>query len=580
MIFVDPSGDDSGPGTFERPYATLQRARDTAAPGTVINLRAGTYRLTDTFRLCAQHSGVVYQAHGYGTAQQEEVVISGGRTVSGWAEDEEGTYRAESPGPSPRQLYVSGRRAERASVTLESTMARTENGYVVDSPDPQSWRGDVEFVYRGAYPWSEARCPVSQISGDSRSTTITMAQPAFGWASRLYHSVITWDGPGAGESNGADAPTFAENSPTFVTEGTFAAADGVLYYRPRPGEDLADVVAPVVETLVHARGIRDVAFRGVTFAEATWLRPGEPEGFLHYHGNGYYNGGALETVTFADGQGQVTVPGDSATIPANVVFEDASRVTLEGCRFTRLGAVAVEFRGEGADNAVLDGEIAEVSGGGLVIGEGARRHRIEDNHIHRVGLDYRGSPAVLLSGTRDTVVAHNQVNDVPHVGIVVYPGRGTQVLNNLIHDTMQVLADGGGIYVAGPQGDSHASGALVRGNVVRDTITRYNFGLYTDYGAAWVTVPGNAVYRSDAPVVLDVSPPLEHVAFIGNVWDADPGAAPEGVVLADNVTSAREAFDDPRAADITAGAGLRSTHGHAAPTGTGPGPTRDRGQAV
>ncbi|MFC7640661.1 right-handed parallel beta-helix repeat-containing protein [Streptosporangium lutulentum] len=102
---------------------------------------------------------------------------------------------------------------------------------------------------------------------------------------------------------------------------------------------------------------------------------------------------------------------------------------------------------------------------------GARHHRVENNHVHHVGRDYHGSPAILLSGTRDTVVAHNQVNDVPHVGIVVYEGHGAQVLNNLVHDTMQVLADGGGIYVSGNQGSSHASGALIRGNVVRDTIT-------------------------------------------------------------------------------------------------------------
>jgi parallel beta helix pectate lyase-like protein len=318
------------------------------------------------------------------------------------------------------------------------------------------------------------------------------------------------------------------------------------------------VVAPALETLLHARDVHDVAFRGITFAEATWLRPSAPEGFLHYHGNGYYDGGPLQTVTFADGQGQVTVPSGAAAMPGNVIFENASRITLEGCRFTRMGAVALEFRGDGADNLLRASVVDDVSGGGVAIDSGAR-HRIENNHVHHVGRDYHGSPAILLSGTRDAVVAHNQVNDVPHAGIVVYEGRGTQVLNNLVHDTMQVLADGGGIYLAGSQGASHASGALIRGNVVRDTVTPYNFGLYTDYGAAWVTVQGNVVRRADTPVVLNVSPPLEHVAFIGNFWDADPGDPPEGVTLADNTTLSQRALDDdPTVADIVAGAGLSS----------------------
>ncbi|MFF5212854.1 right-handed parallel beta-helix repeat-containing protein [Streptosporangium sp. NPDC000396] len=561
MFFVDPAGDDSGPGTIERPFATLERARSAAAPGTVVNLRAGTHRLTEPFRLSAADSGVVYQAYGHGTAGQERVVISGGRRITGWRQGDDGVYRAETPGLATRQLYVSGRRAVRASIALDHHLTRTETGYVIDDPAPQSWQGEVEFVYRGAYPWSEARCQASRISGDERSTTITMAQPAFGWAARLYQSVITWEGPGAGESNGTDAPTSAENSPAFLTEGTFALSGGVLHYLPLPGEDFDDVVAPMLEMLLHARDVHDVAFRGITFAEATWLRPSTAEGFLHYHGNGYYDGGPLQTVTFAEGQGQVVIPGDSAAMPGNVIFENASRVTLEGCRFTRLGAVALEFRGDGADNVLRGSVVDEVSGGGVVIGSGARRHRLENNHIHHVGRDYHGSPAILLSGTRDTVVSHNQVNDVPHAGIVVYEGRGAQVLNNLVHDTMQVLADGGGIYLSGSQGTSHAGGALVRGNVVRDTITPYNFGLYTDYGAAWVTVQGNVVHRADAPVVLNVSPPLEHVAFIGNFWDADPGNPPEGVTLSGNTTLSEKAFgDDPTVADIVACAGLGDPH--------------------
>ena len=557
MLFVDPSGDDSGPGTVDRPFATLDRARAAAVPGTVVNLRAGTYRRSTPFQLSAADSGVVYQAHGYGSAAQETVVISGGRKVTGWHAGAGGIWRAEVPDLVTRQLSASGRRVPRAAIPIGSHLSRTATGYVTEGAEPQSWHGDVEFVYQGAYPWSEARCQVSDITGDARSTTITMAQPAFDWATQLYQSVITWDGPGAGESNGTDSPTWAENSPAFVTEGTFALSSGVLHYLPRSEDDLTDVVAPVLETLMHARDVHDLAFRGITFADATWLRPSAPEGFLHYHGNGYYDGGPLQTVTFAEGEGQVTVPGDAAAMPGNVIFENASRVTLEGCRFTRLGAVALEFRGNGAGNVLRDSVIDQVSGGGVVIGDGARDHEIQHTHIQHIGRDYRGSPAILLSGTRNTVVAHNQINDVPHAGIVVYSGRGAQVLHNLVHDTMQVLADGGGIYVAGSQGSSHASGALVRGNVVRDTITPYNFGLYTDYGAAWVTVAGNVVHRADTPVVLNVSPPLEHVAFIGNIWDADPGEPPAGVMLFDNTTLSEHALvDDPTVADIVAEAGV------------------------
>jgi len=134
-----------------------------------------------------------------------------------------------------------------------------------------------------------------------------------------------------------------------------------------------------------------------------------------------------------------------------------------------------------------------------------------------------------------------------------------------VFNTMKVLADGGGIYVTSNQGASYASGTLVRGNVIHDTITSYNFGLYTDYGAAWVTVQSNVVYRGDTPVVLHVSPPLENVAFIGNFWDADPDRhdqPPEKVTFGSNTRLPRDSFESalaaiPAGADIVAGAGLQ-----------------------
>jgi hypothetical protein len=228
------------------------------------------------------------------------------------------------------------------------------------------------------------------------------------------------------------------------------------------------------------------------------------------------------------------------------------------------------------DNIVRGNVFDDISGGAVTVGADApetmgsnRGNRIENNWIHDVGCEYHGSAGIFMTNTQDTTVAHNQINDVPHCGIVVNGGetaRGALVLDNLLFNTMQVLADGGGIYVTGNQGASYASGALVRGNVVHDTITSYNFGLYTDYGATWVTVQGNVVYRGDTPVVLHVSPPLENVAFIGNFWDADPDRydePPEKVTVGGNTRLPRDGFEDalaaiPSGADIVAGAGLQT----------------------
>ncbi|MEV8637315.1 right-handed parallel beta-helix repeat-containing protein [Streptosporangium sp. NPDC051023] len=605
-LYVAPFGDDSSPGTAERPFATLDRARLAAqdlSGDVVVQVRAGTYALTEPLRFAEADAGrdggrVVYRAHGYGTAEREEVVISGGREITGWRE-QDGVWLAQVGDLDTRQLYVDGRRAERAAVdVLPGAVTATETGYITDSLEPLSWHSpsDVEFVYRGRYPWTEARCAVAAVSGDhedgadgsdgeghggdggragtggddggeiagrdgrSGSTVITMAQPAFGHAMNLYNSA--W----AGEtSHGPGLPTRLENDTSFLTEpGTFTLDRSrpgrhVLRYLPRPGEhpERTRVVAPVLETLLHLTDVHDVSFQGLVFADATWLRPSRTGGFLHYHGSGYYEGGPVERVTIVEGEAWVTIPGKSASIPAGVTVNGGTKVWFENCRFTRLGATGLEMS-KGVDVGVRSCDFDTLSASAITV-TGSRDALIEDNWVHHIGLDYPGSPGITLADAVDCTVSNNHVADVPHCGIVITPGRGTRILGNLTTDTMKVLADGGGIYVAGPQGDSSESGAVIRGNVIKDTRTPYNFGLYTDYGAAWVTVEENVVTRADSTAVLQVAPPLENVVYRGNFWDADPVGSdtpPEGVVYEGNVTLADERKLESATADIQSRAGL------------------------
>jgi hypothetical protein len=344
-----------------------------------------------------------------------------------------------------------------------------------------------------------------------------------------------------------------ENDASFHTEpGTFVLDRSqpgrhVLRYRPRPDEhpDHTPVVAPVLSTLLRVSGSCRVAFEGLVFAEATWLRP-STDGFLHYHGTGFYEGGGVEKVTFAEGQAWVIVPSAAANIPACVSVEDGTDVRFEGCRFTRLGATGLALTG-GSHLVVRGCDFDTLAAAGVSV-SGGREVLVEQNHVTRVGLDYPGSPGIEIGGTRDCTVAANHVDDVPHCGIVAGPAHGTRLLRNLLTDTMGVLADGGGVYVSGPQGTGPGDGALVAGNVIKNVRTPYNFGLYTDYGAAWVTVEGNVVTGADNTAVLTVAPPLENVIYRSNFWDAEPVGAdnvPTSVTYEDNTVIAdRAALDD------------------------------------
>ncbi|MFC3452460.1 right-handed parallel beta-helix repeat-containing protein [Amycolatopsis speibonae] len=588
-FFVSPDGRDDWPGTADQPFSTPKAAQDAvrAVAGgmtgdIVVTFTTGVHRLEEPLVFDEADSGangfrVIYQAHDYGTAGQARVELSGGRGISGWSVGDDGVWTASIGDLAPRRLTVDGSPAARAArVTgLPGNVTKTVTGYVTDSAEPQSWPdpSGLEFVYPGVYPWSEARLAVASISGDGSSTSITMAQPAFDNAKSLYDS--KWYGAGGdGTWDGLTAPSVVENNVAFLSEpGTFAVSrvepgDHVLHYRPRPGEEIGKtmVVAPVLETLISGQGVHDLVLRGFTFADAAWSGPTRTGGYLHYHGNARYERGEFQKIDMGADVGYVHVPASPVQLPANVSLTSVSRVTLRDNHFTRLGAGGLLIE-DSTDVEIRRCVFDEISGSGIAVHTGTRVS-LEDNLVHDIGTEYRGSSAVLVVESEETTVAHNEIRDVPHNGIVITGGgraNGTHVLSNLVERSMGKLMDGGGIYLSAPQGSSFAGGATVRGNVIRDVLTSYNFGLYTDYGAAWITVIGNIVHRADTPIVLQVGPPMENVAFVGNFWDVRPDGyddPPKTVTVAANTVLPKETFDeavraDPAGADILARAGRR-----------------------
>jgi hypothetical protein len=567
QFHVAPWGDDSSPGTVGLPFATLHRAQEAVRASTagmrkhiVVNLHAGTHVLAEPLVLSgsAGDSGenglqVIYQAYGWGTPEQAEVVVSGGRRISGWRLDDEArnVWRAEVGELVTRQLYVDGRRAMRArleagsAVGLPGEVTETDEGYVTTSTEPQSWEnpGDIELVYRGHAGFAEPRCGVAAISGDERSTTIVMDQPGFRWF-RQNHRGRWGDGPrgfGTAIEFQPPAPLWVENSNTFLAEaGTFYLDRSLsgrhsLFYIPRPGEDLAsaEVIAPVLEALVDGRGeagapLHDITFRGVTFAHATWLGPSEPTGFSHVFGP-IYEGG--DTPHFED-------PWDSSeqarSMPGSVRFRHVERIVLEDNRFTRLGSDALELSLGSSENRVRGNLFEDVSGGGIQLASRQpdtdldrlnRGNVVENNLVRDIGLEYRGSVGIYAEKTQRARIAHNEVHDTHYTGISFgeywthYPegettAYGNRIENNHIFQTMKSLRDGGGIFTASHQGTSYDDGTIVSGNVVHDIAASPDpaagqagalqpedvgeddtIGLYADDDANFITWRENVVYR-------------------------------------------------------------------------------------
>ncbi len=143
--YVAPSGKDTNPGTFAKPFATLQRAQQAArrmaghAPVSVF-LRAGSYYLSETLAFTPEDSGtkaapMVYQAY-----RNERAVISGGVRLSGlkWDSYKDGILQTKVPaGFSTDQLFVNGELQPLARYPNYDPNEPHFNGYAADAISPE-----------------------------------------------------------------------------------------------------------------------------------------------------------------------------------------------------------------------------------------------------------------------------------------------------------------------------------------------------------------------------------------------------------------------------------------------------------
>lgn len=556
QIHVSPTGDDANAGTQARPVQTLQHAVALArrqearmAGDVTIELAGGTYRLTQPLTLTPDDSGRNGHNLIFAARAGTHPVVSGGMQIMGWKKVEAAKNIWAAPVPSTvvasRQLYVDGVRATRTRGRLPVELTMTVTGYTAAGATMAAWKhpSELEFVYTGGNglwsepsvglgSWTEPRCPVAGIEG----TTITMAQPCWNNSTRR---VMLPPGPFkrtanlVGPASVGKAPTYVENAYELLgTPGQFYLDHGAstIYYVPLPGQDMtkADVELPVLESLVDLSGTaanpaHNIVFSGLQFSYATWLKPNGPEGFSEIQA-GYQ-------VTGPEGYSKqalcTLVPGGTCPYgawtkeDANIKLHFAHNIKFVRDAFVHLGAAGLDL-GDGAQNDVVEGSIfTDISGNGLELAgvdkplapdaEFASDNKIDNNLFEDVGAEFRGGIGIVIGYARHTLVTHNQIDHVPYASISIgwggWPDKiqmggqanrstGNVISNNLIHDLMLVLSDGGGIYTQGRTGETLADGEQVTGNVIYD---QYSSGhaIYTDNGSSMITVNGNVMFHTD-----------------------------------------------------------------------------------
>jgi len=531
-FFVSPAGRDENPGTEAAPFRTIERARDAvrAIPrerrveASVI-LRGGVYAIERTIVFTAEDSGTGGRPVVYRAADGETPIVSGGRRITGWEPDSGGRWKAPSPIEEFRQLYVDGRRAVRARGDAPSGIAlEGEDGYRIPSPAMASWRNpqDIEFCY--LVVWTHTRCKVAGLGRDGGSTIATMLQPGFRLARRK-------------EGVHVDLPSTIENALELLDEPGEWYLDRparMVYYIPRPGEDPRKVViiAPAVERLVAIEGTLDrpaseIRFAGITFAHSTWLQPsriGHPDvqaNFLPDTEKPLERGGTI-----------TTVHNENLKSPSAILCRAACEIRFEGCTFTRLGGGGIDIERGSRGNAIIGCRFIDIAGTAIQVGDVGRddhhppdpRHvvkdnRVENNLIREVAVEYKGGVGIFVGYTDGTIIAHNEIADLPYSGVSIgwgwgeedagggaehyfqpfrydtpTPARNNRCEYNHIHHVMRELQDGGAIYTL-----SRQSGTIIRGNAIHDNPGSPG-GIYLDEGSAEIEITGNIVWNVPNPM--------------------------------------------------------------------------------
>lgn len=502
-LFVAPRGNDANPGTKDKPFATVARARTAVRDLTkggqtadiTVFLAAGTYSLSEPLVFGPADSGtpkfrITYAAEP-GAATQP--VISGGRRLTGWKKGDGDVWTVDVPDAKAgrwnfRQLFVNGRRAIRARTPNNGFFRVVRPGpdgrtsFAFNKGELKAWRNiqDAEILF--LHDWSVSRVRLKAV--DEPANVVTFADP-IGAASHDFFRITGF------ESN----PRYAiENAPELLDspgEWYLDRTTGLLSYWPLPGEDMAaaEVIAPRLETLVHIKAatsqpVQNVHLKDLAFAHAEWAMP--EHGMTEIQA-GNYPGGTASAALHLDG---------------------TTACSVEGCRVECVGGVGVRVSGRAVQNRIVGCEIRDVGFSGIAVGGTADKPEeltkdtvVSDNYIHHCAQVACGSIAVWVGLTDGTVVRHNEVADQPYTGVSVgwnWTEKPTQCQRNIvefnhIHHVMQLLSDGGGIYMLGRQ-----PGTVLRGNLIHDVPVNagraQSNGMFLDEGSSEFLIEKNTVY--------------------------------------------------------------------------------------
>jgi parallel beta-helix repeat protein len=537
-IHVAIDGRDDWPGTVQKPFATLHRAREAVrarkqqgpAGPLHIEISGGTYDLTEPLTLTPLDSGTASAPVTWKAAPGQHVVLRGCRQITGWQPWTNNIYCTDLKkqglsGVTFWQLFYQ----DNGKFSKRQTLARYPNfdsahprsgGNVYAESQAQGRLSSSQIIYRpGDLPFSQwsdlsqaevvstynlgwmfAITPIQSVDPDKHVITVRKCRGRFLALNRFYIQNIL---------DALDAPG----------EWYLDRRDSMLYFYPPDEKFTGKVLAPVLDQIISLEGsipyphgwlnvdwkkprsafplpeeerkpVEHIRFEGLDFECArqdairmTGTRACEIiRCRICNTGNAGINIGGLTTSFPEVGNPRLT-PATGQPVGAGgggqilLANNPGEHCRIEGCDVWETGCEGIVLYG--------DNNIAE------------------NNHVWDIGLYAKDCPCINLLGSGNTA-RRNTLHDCPRCAIFIKGDDNIIELNDVHHAVLETCDMGAIRFV---NRNMHLKGNVVRHNLVRATtgygINRkeghtfasphFTWGIYLDDFTCNTVVEGNII---------------------------------------------------------------------------------------
>ncbi len=522
-FFVASDGsDERGDGTLTNPYATVGAAqsairtliKDGGLRGDVrILVRGGTYYLREPIVIGVDDYDPVYRVI-YSNYKDETVRFVGGVPVSGWHDDDgDGIFEADVTGfPAIYAMYCDG-------VWLPN--AREQNWKNKAVRDPSH----LQAVCGSNTSWFGEVLKIHELNGEQ----ITTDYPKCAWSGRIR---------------------YLQGAREYIDEaGEWAMEGSTLYYMPAEPEKIAEceIVVGTADHIFLVEGVEGQPVKNIVI-------------------RGFH----LEMNAFGENLVAHARPNDvigeyDTNLTGLVCLHNAEAVTVERCRMTNAGYMAVVLKGYCQHNMVYGNQIQDTGYAGMfLIGENPgslnycnKYNTISNNRIYNVGNFVGHGSGIYLMNSGENRIVHNDISNVPRYGISMkgvcyehFPANGmvdvpfedhwkynqttgNYIAYNRIYNTGMRSGDGGGIEGWGIGRDNHIDHNVVY-NAYRGVHTKdwRGHSIFLDDATHHTKVTYNIVYDENA-VTVNAGTMIKSIDnyVVNNIFDvsyAKSGAADIG----------------------------------------------------